>query len=778
MKTRYCFLNRTMAGIVFAVAVLLIPVCAFSKQDFYYTFDGKKVHLEVAADQFVVKPAEPNLSATEVQSRLQAHLPVSLARPVRGVQTEGYFEVHVKHPIADPQAVREELGALLDKTDWVHVEPVFLLNKTPWIAYDVFMIKLVDASEYDELIKLNEKYGVEVVSRNVQLPNLITLRMHVPSEHTITEMARLYFEQLHLRYSTPDFKFEITKHQPVDDPYYEFQFYHHMTQAAFSWDITTGSENIVVAVIDDGVMAHEDLPANRLVNGHDAFGVTGGAPGGNEAHGMAVAGIIAATHNNLGIAGLAPNVQVMPVRIFDERGDWAGAGNVVNAFAHAVNNGAQVINNSWAIFFEDGSSVTDPNEIPALTNVITDAMENGRNGDGIVVVFASGNNGQEVTYPANIPGVISVGAVDDSDEVFNYSSRGNELDIVAPSGEIGSRVSVQCGFFNNRWQTTLQGTVWSLDQDGANGWNPGDTDIDPPDCFNEYQWTTHGGQPTPDQPYTAHFGGTSAAAPQISGAVALMLTVNPDLTLDQIRDILHDTADWKYHMGTSPPTDEYGHGRLNAFKAVSRALPHQFFNQFFAYSGSFSIGNSHIYGDSFFEYGTLNVPHGEVAVIDDTFYGYGSVWANIEVSGVLILSGSASINDMKIDVKNNGKLIVQPGAIISRVPIVIQNGGIADIRGGTITLGSNEWFTSYGKASINNASFTCASGSACNGVLFQGSGVSGSIPVTLSVRNGHRWCHRLVSVFDKSGCNESRPAKCSAIGQPYPAGPSGSGPAS
>lgn len=125
MKTRYCFLNRTMAGIVFAVAVLLIPVCAFSKQDFYYTFDGKKVHLEVAADQFVVKPAEPNLSAAEVQSRLQVHLPVSLARPVRGVQTEGYFEVHVQHPIADPQAVREELGALLDKTDWVHVEPVF-----------------------------------------------------------------------------------------------------------------------------------------------------------------------------------------------------------------------------------------------------------------------------------------------------------------------------------------------------------------------------------------------------------------------------------------------------------------------------------------------------------------------------------------------------------------------------------------------------------------------------------------------------------------------------
>lgn len=724
MKTRYCFMNRTMAGIVFAVAILLIPVCAFSNQDFYYTFDGKKVHLEVAADQFVVKPAEPDLSAAEVQSRLQVHLPVSRVQPVRGLQTDGYFEVHVQHPIADPQAVREELGALLDKTDWVHVEPVFLLNKTPLIAYDVFMVKLDDASEYDRLIKLNEKYGVEVVSRNVQLPNLITLRMHVPSEYSVTEMARLYFEQLHLRYSTPSFKREITKHQPVNDPYYVFQFYHHMTQAAFSWDITTGSENIVVAVIDDGVMAHEDLPAGRLVNGFDAFGPGNGAPGGNEAHGMAVAGIIAATHNNLGIAGLAPNVQVMPVRIFDEIGDGTDDNGLVNACAHAVNNGAEVINNSWGFFFQDGSSVTDPNHIPALTNCITDAMENGRNGDGIVVIFASGNNGQEVTYPANVPGVISVGAVDENDIKFGYSAEGPQLDIVAPSGEIGIDLVVQCGLFSNRFRTTLYGTVWTLDQDGANGWNPGNTNIDSPNCFNEYQWSTHSGQPTPGQAYTAHFGGTSAAAPQISGTTALMLTVNPDLTLDQVRDILHYTADWSGHMGGSPPTDEYGHGRLNAYEAVKHALPNQLNSPFFAVWPSQDIGGSHIFGDSYLEFGTLIIPQGKAAVFSGTLTGFGGDYAKILVQGNMVVESGTQLLDLSIEVAPTGRLIVRDGATIRPgslgellvegyaglgSDVVVRRGDIEVAAGGELVVGAGselyfttgKGLTAWGRVALN-----------------------------------------------------------------------------
>ncbi len=409
-------------------------------------------------------------------------------------------------------------------------------------------------------------------------------------------------------------------------------------------------------------MAHEDLPAGRLVNGFDAFGPGNGAPGGNEAHGMAVAGIIAATHNNLGIAGLAPNVQVMPVRIFDEIGDGTDDNGLVNACAHAVNNGAEVINNSWGIFFQDGSSVTDPNHIPALTNCITDAMENGRNGDGIVVIFASGNNGQEVTYPANVPGVISVGAVDDSDEVFNYSSRGNELDIVAPSGEVGSRVSVQCGFFDDRWQNTLQGTVWSLDQDGPNGWNPGDTDIDPPDCFNEYQWSTHSGQPTPGQAYTAHFGGTSAAAPQISGAAALMLTVNPDLTLDQVRDILHNTADWSGHMGGSPPTDEYGHGRLNANEAVKEAMPNQYAGHSFTSSTTLP-DLSRISGFTNLSSGvTLTIASGNVAVIEGSVSGSNSTLA---VNGRLIIDTSASLNNVHIDVGSGGELIIRKDAALA-----------------------------------------------------------------------------------------------------------------
>src|SRR5690625_3830916 len=107
---------------------------------------------------------------------------------------------------------------------------------------------------------------------------------------------------------------------------------------------------------------------------------------------------------------------------------------IVEYCSHEVMNGAHCIKYSWGY-----SSIKDVNA--SLTNVITNAMQNGRGGLGTIVVFASGNSHQSfsgVTYPANISGVIAVGAVDDSDVIFNYSSRSSQLVLVALRGQTGS----------------------------------------------------------------------------------------------------------------------------------------------------------------------------------------------------------------------------------------------------------------------------------------------------------------------------------------------------
>jgi hypothetical protein len=126
--------------------------------------------------------------------------------------------------------------------------------------------------------------------------------------------------------------------------------------------------------------------------------------------------------------------------------------------------------------------------------------------------------------------VVTVGAINRFGNIWDYSSRGNKMDIVAPSGNTGGN-----------------GDVVTIDRMGTLGYNAG---ANPNYAFN--------------------FGGTSAAAPQVSGVATLMLSVNPILTETQVRTILQQTAT---DMGPSGFDNTFGFGRLNAQAAVQAALP-------------------------------------------------------------------------------------------------------------------------------------------------------------------------------------------------------------
>ncbi|GHB53843.1 S8 family serine peptidase [Mongoliitalea lutea] len=398
-------------------------------------------------------------------------------------------------------------------------------------------------------------------------------------------LSNQIYESGLVEWCEPDFLVSIVKHQSVTptDPLFPQQYYLNQPNnidinAPQAWAISRGVQPVRVAVIDDGVEAHEDL-AGRVVPGFTSPNNNGGGapvnnppPGVVLGHGQACAGILGATHDNVGISGVFPGSTIVPINIFTNWifNPFTGLFQSVITFENAAaainwafnpNGGnADVISNSW------GFAGTDfPNSGPVI-NAINNAQNNGRVRNGVAlgvpVIFSSGNfhptpgcgfpdcfNG--VAFPANVNGVITVGAIDRNGAIWNYSSRGPQMDLVAPTGNV-----------NNL------GDLVTTDRMGNLGYNNGN--------------------------YTFTFGGTSGAAPQVAGAAALMISVNPNLTLTQIRNILRNTAT---DMGPSGFDNTFGYGRLNLEAALKASLPTIIGNSLLCtsnnnYTPSFAIPNT------------------------------------------------------------------------------------------------------------------------------------------------------------------------------------------
>jgi serine protease len=143
-------------------------------------------------------------------------------------------------------------------------------------------------------------------------------------------------------------------------------------------------------------------------------------------HGTHVASTIAETTNNAkGLTGLAYGATVIPVKVLNRYGDGDEV-SIAKGLRYAADRGAQVINLS----FEFGSSITSASEIPRIAAAVSYARRK-----GALIVAASGNiSFDRVSYPAALPGVVSVGAVTEHGCLAEYSNTGRGLDLVAPGG--------------------------------------------------------------------------------------------------------------------------------------------------------------------------------------------------------------------------------------------------------------------------------------------------------------------------------------------------------
>jgi len=210
----------------------------------------------------------------------------------------------------------------------------------------------------------------------------------------------------------------------LNDPKYASQWALSAINAPSAWvQIPANTPIVTVAVIDTGICpAHEDL-VGRIGAGYD-FIQKDSIPQDENGHGCFVSGLIAANMNNgIGIAGVAPNTRIMPLRVLDASGRGTDS-NVAAAIIYAADNGAQIINLSLG------------GEYPSL------AMENAVNyaaAKGVSVVAAAGNKGAlGALYPAKYAAAIAVGSLDSDLRPSYFSNYGPDIDIWAPGGNVMS----------------------------------------------------------------------------------------------------------------------------------------------------------------------------------------------------------------------------------------------------------------------------------------------------------------------------------------------------
>jgi serine protease len=404
-------------------------------------------------------------------------------------------------------------------------------------------------SKYGRL-RMSEMTQANALSNNLQqaINNDVTLA-NLDASQTEKLKTLQWIKQLHAsgeyEYAEPNFYRHATL--TPNDQYYPLQWHYPQIQLEEALDIQQGDSNVIVAVIDSGVLLNHPDFQGQLVSGYDfisdpSLALDGdgidsdpddpgdGSLGGSSSfHGSHVAGVVAAaTNNNTGVAGVAGGTRIMPLRVLGRNGSGTTA-DIIEAVEYAAgyanDSGTTPSQTVDIINLSLGSNSFSQTEQDLMTDVYN---------DGIIIIAAAGNSNTSTPfYPAAYNNVISVSATTIENEKAGYSNFGSTIDIAAPGGDLSTDLN---GDGNS------DGILSAIGDDSS-----GST------LF------TYG-----------FYEGTSMAAPHVAGVAALMKSQNTNLTAAQF-DALLTSDQLTDDLGTAGKDTSFGYGLINARKAVLAA---------------------------------------------------------------------------------------------------------------------------------------------------------------------------------------------------------------
>lgn len=511
---------------------------------YYYGIENRKIALREDKNKIFLKFAP---TATKEQFRTVAKNSALLH--TKESEAEKYFieGSPFNMTVLEGQKISSDIiNSFKAREEIVSATYMLDYNGSSVAITDEFVVKLNDKTSYTQFEGLAKKYDCRIGKENEFVKNQYMLYVPKVSELTAMQMANLFYETGLFEFSEPNLiSFDVLN---SFDPYFPLQWgLNNLTNpdididADLAWMYTKGGGSIFVAVLDDGIdESHPDF--YWMPTGYDVTGSTG-VPGGSlgypvldmDNHGTSVAGIIGAMQDNEvggsyeGISGVAPGCRIVSIRVI--HGRTTTGVHIADGIYWAAARSADVINISLGNIVPSSS----------CTNAINDALRNGRSdaNRGCVIVCSSGNDennftGLPVTYPANChPDIIVVGSVDRNGAKSDFSNFGPQLDVVAPGRGI-----------------------YTTDRRGIAGYGTGN--------------------------YYSNFSGTSAATPFVSGIAALLLSIDPSLSPQNVARLIEGTAQkvrpdiYSYTSQSGRPNgtwnEKMGHGLVNARSALERLL--------------------------------------------------------------------------------------------------------------------------------------------------------------------------------------------------------------
>lgn len=397
----------------------------------------------------------------------------------------------------------------------------------------------------DQLAAFKEKFkqDIEQGNRTINEPELLAIdlsgiyKLQFDSKASISEVLSILANNDDLDFAEPNYQAKtfftpndpyyldtyptnVGARDPTWNPSYDYQWDLKQMNVTQAWDFSQDSADTIIAIVDTGVdYNHTELSGTKIIKGFD-FVNRDNDPMDDSGHGTHVAGIIAAnTNNNTGIAGVCPNCRLIVMKALNSQGVGYDS-DLSDAIYQGVINGARVINASWG---GSGHSLV-------LQDILNYVYQN-----NVVFIAAAGNSNSDVSgiTPAGITCAtpadpttdctITVSATQENKTIASYSNWGTGIDVAAPggSGETYDIISLRA---NNTWLGNTVGGIYT------------------------------------------RLSGTSMASPHVAGLAGLILSKNPQLTVQQVRNIIINSANDTGLVGFD---DSYGYGRVDAYKALN-----------------------------------------------------------------------------------------------------------------------------------------------------------------------------------------------------------------